>query len=89
MTRSEILAAIRQVEDEIDASENLMDHEASESSKWPEVQAETDSRIDDEYDDLRGLEARLGTLRAQLRLLPAPSPQPAQPRSKLAERMGW
>ena len=89
LIRHELLAAIRQTERDIEAAEARMDREAAKSSRDPETQAETDRRVEDEYGQLWGLEARLGALEAQLRLLPAPPVRPSPPRGSLAERFGW
>ena len=90
MTRNEILAAMAALEREIDGVESRIWSEGGKSSRWPEVQAETDAKISEESNWLSSLEERYEELRGQLRRQPAlPAPPANASRSALARRMGW
>ena len=71
MTRSELVAEIRRLEWEIDGEEARQDSDALLSSRWPEVQAETDRRIDERSREISGTDAKLNILRDQLAAMDA------------------
>ena len=89
MTRDELIKAIGALYARIDRCAVRMDREAGRCSRWPEVQSETDERIEAEFVELRSLEAQCAELEARLRALPPPPVRPGPRKGSLAERFGW
>ena len=89
MTRNELVQAIDKLYERIDGVSARMDRDASQCSRWPGQRAETNKRIEAEFDELRSLEAQCAELEAQLRALPPPPVRPGPRVGSLAERFGW